>query len=78
MLGGSSRVNEGMGVNRPSVEALKPDHRRRNLRHMQYCRKRQERKCGGGRGGNTHDRDCRRKTRGTLGIQGVLNKGEGE
>jgi hypothetical protein len=24
--GGSSRVNEGMGVNRPSIEALRPDH----------------------------------------------------
>ena len=24
--GGSSRVNEGMGVNLPSVEALRPDH----------------------------------------------------
>jgi hypothetical protein len=25
--GGSSRVNEGMGVNRPSITAPRPDHR---------------------------------------------------
>jgi hypothetical protein len=47
--GGSSRVNEGMGVNRPSVTALRPDHRRRNSRHTQPLQTNwQERKCGGG------------------------------
>jgi hypothetical protein len=37
-------------VNRPSVEALRPDHRWGNSHHTQSCRKRQERKCGEGKG----------------------------
>ena len=36
--GGSSRVNEGMGVNCPSVTAPKPDRGLGNSRHMQSCR----------------------------------------
>ena len=36
--GGSSRVNEGMGVNRPSVTAPRLDHRRGNSHHTQSCR----------------------------------------
>jgi hypothetical protein len=36
--GGSSRVNEGMGVNCPSVIAPRPNHGWGNLRHMQSCR----------------------------------------
>jgi hypothetical protein len=37
-------------VNRPSVEALRPDHGWGNSCHTQPCRTRQERKCGGERG----------------------------
>jgi hypothetical protein len=33
--GGSSRVNEGMGVNRPSITTPRPDRGRGNLHHMQ-------------------------------------------
>jgi hypothetical protein len=65
-------------VNLPSVEALKPDHGWGNSCHMQSCRKRQERKCGKTRGENTRDRDRGRELGGTLEIQGVLNRGEGE
>ena len=36
--GGSSRVNEGMGVNRPSITTLRPNHEWWNLRHTQPCR----------------------------------------
>jgi hypothetical protein len=54
--GGSSRVNEGMGANRPSVEALKPDHGQGNSFHMQSCREKGKRGSvvgGGGRAGAT-------------------------
>jgi hypothetical protein len=47
--GGSSRVSEGMGVNRPSVTTLRPDHGWRNSCHTQPLQTNwQERKCGGG------------------------------
>jgi hypothetical protein len=36
--GGSSRVNEGMGVNRLSVKATIPNHRWGNSHHTQSCR----------------------------------------
>ena len=36
--GGSSRVNEGMGVNRPSVTTPKLDRVWGNPRHTQSCR----------------------------------------
>jgi hypothetical protein len=36
--GGSSRVNEGMGVNRPSITAPRPDRGQGNLCHTQSCR----------------------------------------
>jgi hypothetical protein len=36
--GGSSRVNEGMGVNRPYVKSPRTNHRQGNSRHMQSCR----------------------------------------
>jgi hypothetical protein len=41
--GGSSRVNEGMGVNRPSVTAPRPDHGWGNSRHTQSCREKGKR-----------------------------------
>jgi hypothetical protein len=36
--GGSSRVNEGMGVNHPSITAPKPDHGWGNSCNTQSCR----------------------------------------
>jgi hypothetical protein len=36
--GGSSRVNEGMGVNRPSITTPRPDRGRGNSRRTQSCR----------------------------------------
>jgi hypothetical protein len=41
--GGSSRVNEGMGVNCPSVKALRPDHGWGNSHHTQSCREKGKR-----------------------------------
>jgi hypothetical protein len=41
--GGSSRVNEGMGVNRPSVKAPRPDHEWGNSCHTQSCREKGKR-----------------------------------
>jgi hypothetical protein len=41
--GGSSRVNEGMGVNRPSVKSLRPDHGWGNSCHTQSCREKGKR-----------------------------------
>jgi hypothetical protein len=55
--GGSSRVNEGMGVNHPSVKALKPNHDREICATCNLAEKRQERKCGKGWRENTCDRD---------------------
>jgi hypothetical protein len=65
-------------VNRPSIEALIPDHGWGNSCQTQSCRKRKERKCGGKEEKNTCDGYHRRKTGGTMEIQGVLNRGEGE
>jgi hypothetical protein len=65
-------------VNRPSVEALRPDHGWGNSRHTQSCRTRQERKCGD-KGERMHATGIvEEKTEGTLEIQRVLNSGEGE
>jgi hypothetical protein len=41
--GGSSRVNEGMGVNCPSVKTLRPDHEQGNSCHTQSCREKGKR-----------------------------------
>jgi hypothetical protein len=65
-------------VNRPSVEALRPDHGWGNSRHTQSCRKGKKGSVGNGGGENTRDRDRGREPGGTLEIQGVLNRGEGE
>jgi hypothetical protein len=72
--GGSSRVNEGIGVNRPSVIALRPDHERQNSRHTQPCRQI-------GKGGNVVEEKRRevrttgitKETGETLETQGVIN-----
>jgi hypothetical protein len=39
--GGSSRVNEGMGVNRPSAKTPRLDRRWGNSCHMQSCREKE-------------------------------------
>jgi hypothetical protein len=60
MVAGEAPQDEGMGVNRPSVIAPRPDHGRGNLRHMQSCREKGKRGSVVGRERreeNAHDRD---------------------
>jgi hypothetical protein len=64
-------------VNRPFIEALRPDHRWGNSCHTQSCRKDKKGSVGNGRE-SARDRDRGREPGGTLEIQGVLNRGEGE
>ena len=82
MVGGKApqELMRGWGVNLPSIEALRPYHGWGNSRHMQSCGKKARKEVWGNRGGreNMRDRDRGREPGGTLEIQGVLNKGEGE
>ena len=39
--GGSSRVNEGMGVNRPSLKSPRPDCGQGNSCHTKSCREKE-------------------------------------
>jgi hypothetical protein len=55
--GGSSIVNEGMGVNNPSVKAPKRDHGWGNLRHTQSCREKGKRGSVGRGGESAYNRD---------------------
>jgi hypothetical protein len=79
--GGSSRVNEGMGVNRPSVKSpnLTTDgkiHATSNL-----AEKRKERRCGKGhreREGKRAQQGSQKRMGETIETQRVLNIGEGE
>jgi hypothetical protein len=73
--GGSSRVNEGMGVNRPSVKALRPNHGRGNSRHTQSCREKGKRgtMVKGRERESAHDRDHGRELEKLWKHEGVLN-----
>jgi hypothetical protein len=67
-----------MGVNHPSVEALRPDHGWGNSCHTQSCRKGKKGSVGKREEEEMRDRDRGREPRGTQEIQGFLNRGEGE
>jgi hypothetical protein len=75
------RVNEGMGVNRPSVKTLRPDHGWGNSRHTQSCREK------GKRGSVVEEKrkegehatgDRRRELEKLWNHRELLNIGEGE
>jgi hypothetical protein len=65
-------------VNRPSVEAPRPDHGWGNSHHTQSFRKGKKGSVGKGEKRGCKRQGSQKKTGGALEIQGVLNRGEGE
>jgi hypothetical protein len=66
-----------MGVNRPSVKDLRPDHGWGNSHHTQPARKGKERSVEEGEGEHARQESWK-ENGGTLKLQRVMNRGEGE